>query len=458
MERLLVSGLETAEMAGAAYAELTGVEIEEKRLFMENSLLSCHGNREVGISVRLIANGRWGFAAGPATNKTAVAKLVKAALAGAKTLPKPRFSVALSPILPARGSWEGTCAVDPFSIPDCELAEILTEADRLMAAEGPDLRHGNLHFRREQRQYCNSEGSSNRQAFTHAGGGVSAQAYRGGKLQRRSYPVYGCSYSGAGYEYIDELDLPENAKRIAQETVALTKAPPCPPGVLDVIFTGPLLACLLHHTVSCNLQLAMPSCFGQDVFGKQVLASRHFSLLSDATLLKGAGSYGFDWEGAPAQSFSLVEEGRVVNHLSGRETAAATGRFSNGNMRSDCWLRPPSPRGANVVIKPGASDLASLIGGIERGIMMDVPRSSPRYPQRSLSIWAELGWLIEDGRIAGMVSDPYFRCSIDNLWKGCDAVASVGEQRTFGLIDEAMAVGYQVVPLRVRGVRVGDSR
>jgi len=459
MEQLLNYGLDTAMAGGAEYAELTAVEIEEKKLSMQNALLASSGKRETGISVRLIAGGRWGFAAAPAAGKTNLIRLVKAALEGARVLPLPAFPAGLSTIIPAQGSWTGPCARDPFAIPDSQLAELLGAADQAMNIEGISLRHGSLHFRREHRCYVNSEGSSNYQVFTLSGGGIAALAFGEGEMQQRSWPAPEGSYAGAGYEYIEELDLPGYGRKIAQEAVALTKAPPCPQGIVDLILAGPLLASQVHYTLGYKLQLDTPGCISPGMSGKLRLASSHVNLYSDAVLPGGAGSFGFDSEGAKAQSFPLIEKGKIVNYLSGRETAAAVGRFSSGNMRSGSWFNPPVPWMANLVIQPGTSSLVELAEGIERGILLDIPRSFGVCPQlRSFAAQAELGWLIEDGIITHMLKNPFYRGNIVAFWNGCDAVASAAHQRTQGLLDKGIAVGHRVVPVRIRGVRAGDGR
>ena len=459
MEQLLNQGLDMALAGGAEYAELTAVEIEEKKLHMQNARLASSGKREAGISVRLIAGGRWGFAAAPAASKTNLSRLVKAALEGARVKPPPPFPVGLSTIIPARGSWTGPCAIDPFAISDSQLAELLVAADQAMDIEGIGLRQGSLHFRREQRHYINSEGSSNFQIFTLSGGGITALAFGEGEMQQRSWPAPGGSYAGAGNEYIEELDLPGHGRKIAQEAVALTKAPPCPQGVLDLILAGPLLASQVHYTLGYKLQLDAPGCIASEVSDKLRLASPHFNLFSDAALPGGAGSYGFDAEGAKAQSVPLVEKGKIVNYLSGRETAAAVGRFSSGNMRSGSWLDPPVPWMANLVVQPGTCSLAELAEGIERGILLDTPRSFGACPRlRSFAAQAELAWLIEDGVIIHMLKNPFYRGNIVAFWNGCDAAASAAHQRTLGLLDKGIAVGHRVVPVRIRGVRAGDGR
>ncbi len=459
LEQLLKHGLDAAFAAGADYVELTGVDVEEQKWNIENARPSCRRNREAGISLRLIAAGRWGFAAGPATNKPAVSQLVKAALEGANVQPSNRHPVELSTAFPATGSWAGACAQDPFTISNAELLEMLEETDQAMTVEGIEQRRAWLHFRREHRHYLNSEGSSNQQAFTLSGGGITAQAFGEGEVQQRSWPSPQGSYAGKGYEYIKELDLPGHSQQIAQEAFALTKAPACPQEVMDVILLGPMLATQIHYTLGVRLQLGMLDSLDLQLTSQLRLGSPALSLGADASLPGGAGSFGFDAEGVKAQSFPLIERGRVVNYLSGRETAAETGRFSGGCMRSPSLYSPPVPWMTNVIMGTETCSLGELAGDIKRGILMDTPRSYTVNPQLSgFAAQSEIGWMIEDGVITHMVKNPFYRGNSKAFWSGCDAAAAISHQKYYGIMDKGIAVGHSVVPVRIRSVRVGDRR
>lgn len=457
MEQLLKHGLEVAATAGAEYVELTGVEVRTRSITNINGSLASWGGEEAGIAVRLIAAGRWGFAAGPAASKTAVGKLTKAALAKALVLPKPKYSVTLSPTIPAAGAWEGACVLDPFDLSDDEHAAVLQAADEAMAIPGVEQRQSNISFRREKRCYLNSEGSQNFQTFTLTGGGIIARSFQGGEMQQRSWPSPVGGFAQAGYEYIDELGLPRHGRRIAQEAVALIKAPPCPREVLDLILTGPFAASLVHHTLALNLQLGNLG-FISPASASRINLGLSLNLASDATVVGGAGSLGFDSEGTKAQAFPLVEAGRVLSFLSGRETASSVGRYSSGNMRSECWLQPPAPRPTNLIVEPGPFSLGSLLAGIERGVLLDNPRSPVGLcpERRSFATQAELGWLVEKGVVTHMLKTPFLRGNVIAFWNGLDAVGA--EQSYYGIAGSSIPVGYKIPPLRIRSVGVGGER
>lgn len=459
MESLLEHGISRAVAQGAAFAELTAVQIEEKRFETTNGQLTSRAKRETGVSVRLIASGRWGFAAGPATTKTAVNQLVKWALAAAAVQPPPPFPVELSKNIPARGEWQSRCEKDPFALSEADFAALLAELDRAMAVPGVVSRRGKLFFRRQSQQYLSSEGSSNNQVFTLSGAGIKAVASSRGELQQRSWPGPDGSYATAGYEFIESLALPQRGRKLAEESAGLLSAPPGPQGILDVIIAGSLLA----QQLLCTLGASITASAFQSILppgANQRLASAEINLIADATLPGGAGAYGYDGEGTKAQRFTVVDRGHGVRFLTGRETAAAIGHFSSGCMRYNSWLQPPTPGPANLVLKPGTQTLNQLVGGIERGIVIDTPRVPVALAPRSRSFAGrgELGWLIKGGAVSHMVKDPYYRGNTLAFWNGCDGSANASQQETLGFLAGLKGVGCQVVPLRFRGVKVGEGR
>ncbi|MGI6365947.1 MAG: TldD/PmbA family protein [Bacillota bacterium] len=457
MEKLLEYGLELAGAAGAEFAELLATSGEVMEMRMENGSPWTETRKEGGLSVRVLKAGRWGFASCPAGGKAVVKALVASALAAAEFSPGPLRPIGPGAVDSGQDHWQGPCAVDPFSLPPAELRDVLREADEAMAAVGSLDRFAFLRFRRENRFYVNSRGARLSQTKTLSGGGVRAQTVAQGRLLQRSWPAPGGSYAGQGYEYIQELDLPGNARRLAGEALALEKAPPCPAGIVDLILQGSFLAAQLHHSLARRALLGEPGSVPPQRADNFSLGSALLNVDADARLPGGAGSYAYDWEGVPAQTVSLVRGGRLVQYCSGR-MAAAIGRKSTGAMRSHSYQSPPRPCLSNLVLHPGAGSLQDLVAGVERGLLLDTVSAIAPGPQlQDFVARAEAGWLIEKGKLRQMVGAPIFRGYPTAFWSGCDAVAGSREQQYLGMLEEGIPVGYLVAPVRIRGVKVGAS-
>lgn len=454
---MIESGLTLAKAAGADYAEVLAVNAEDKQLRVENGEVArLERSENAGLAVRVLIGGRWGFASGPAEGSSVIKRLTGAALAAAQHEPKPLHPVRLSACFPVQGQWEGPCQINPFAKSDRELMEVLMAADEAMNIPGIGHRLSAMHFRREDQLFINSEGTKINQAFFLSGGGLRVWAPGQGEVQQRSWPCPGGSCSGRGYEYLEELDLPGHAGRIAREAVDLTAAPLCPDGITDLLLTGSQLAAQIHYTCGYRAQLGMPNAFPPEQAGTYRFGSPHITITADSAWPGGPGSFGWDREGVRAQSFALVKEGKLINYLSGREQAASIGRFSSGTMRSPSWLEPPLPKMTNLLLQPGSGSLQDLVKGIERGIILDTSRSFSFGPNLlGFIAQAEMGWMIEQGEITHMVRNPVYKGYSTAFWSGCDAVAGPEQQEVIGVMDNGIAIGHIVVPVRIRGVKVG---
>src|SRR5207245_11059887 len=106
-----------------------------------------------------------------------------------------------------------------------------------------------LEFVRERRFFASSEGAALDQVIVESGGGMDATATSEDELQVRSFPnSFGRHQLCAGWEAIDDLQLPENAERIAGEAVGLLTAERCPAGVMTVILDGTQAALQVHES------------------------------------------------------------------------------------------------------------------------------------------------------------------------------------------------------------------
>lgn len=457
LEQIVKMGLELSLAGGARYAELAWVEQEEKELAMENGRISCADTRSSkGLSARVLAGDRWGFAACPAGGKQAVQRLVKAALEATRLAPRPERHVELGPPAPVQGQWHTPYQIDPFAVGVAQITEVLRAADAAMDEAGITWRQTRLRFVRERRVYVNSEGTELEQTLLLSGGGVQVLAAGAADTVRRSWPGPEGSYAGAGYEYIADLDLPGNGRRIAREAVALLKAPPCPAGVADVIVHGSMLAALLHYTCGYRARLGLFGSIPVEELGVARLGSPLLNIVADAAYPDGAGSFGYDCEGTPARSFALVKNGVYTEFFSGREQAAAVGRAGTGALRAPSWFDPPLPWPTNLVLQPGSGSFKDLVAGIERGIVLDTCSAFAPDPNlQGFVAAAEAGWLIEYGQVRRMVRAPLFKGYPAAFWSGCDAVAGEGERFQLGLLADGIPAGYSLVPVRIRGVKVG---
>ncbi len=128
-----------------------------------------------------------------------------------------------------------------------------------------------------------------------SGAGIVATSFVNDEIQKRSYPKsFGGQHQLAGYELVEALDLPGNAQRVAEEALALHKAPQCPEGERTVILESSQLGLQIHesigHPIELDRVLGMEANFAGmsfltlDKLGKLRYASDIVNVVADARL------------------------------------------------------------------------------------------------------------------------------------------------------------------------------
>ncbi len=98
-------------------------------------------DREIGLAVRVIVDGTWGFASHAELAPEVAADTARRAVAVAATLGAlnaERIELAAEPVY-AEATWVSNYAIDPFTIPTADKIGLLGEySGRLLAADGVD--------------------------------------------------------------------------------------------------------------------------------------------------------------------------------------------------------------------------------------------------------------------------------------------------------------------------------
>jgi predicted Zn-dependent protease len=108
---------------------------------------------------------------------------------------------------------------------------------------------------------------------------------------------------------------------------------------------------------------------------------------------------------------------------------ARAGVSGVANARACDWNRPAIDRMANLNLEPGSSTLDELVAGVEFGVLMETNRSwSIDDSRNKFQFGCELGRLIENGELKGLVRNPNYRGISATFWRN---LAAVGDASTF---------------------------
>ena len=219
MQSVAQLALDTATARGATYADARVVATRNRSLTTKNGRVGHASDADsIGIGVRVIAGGAWGFAAtadlGPGAVERVAARAVEIARASARVK---REELRLAPEPTAVAEWTTPYKVDPFAISiEQNLALLLKVDAEMRAVEGVTLTETGMNFVHEESWFVSSEGSDIHQTKYSTGAGYTAYAFAGNEIQKRSYPnSFGGQWQNSGYELIEEMKLVENARRMA---------------------------------------------------------------------------------------------------------------------------------------------------------------------------------------------------------------------------------------------------
>ena len=469
---------------GASHAEARIVHERGRSLGTRNGRVAAASEGEsLGLGVRVLAEGGWGFAATQELTQAGVercaALAVEIARASARVRREPVLLVA-EPAAVAEWSWP--CAIDPFAVPVEENFELLRKIDAaLTAVEGVTLAETSMIFRRYEQWFYSTEGAAIHQTRTTTGAGFATHAFEGDTIQTRSYPnSFGGQHQTKGYELVGELRLLENAERVARECVALLKAPQCPEGRRDLVLDSSQMGLQIHESIGHPIELDRVLGYEANFAGTSFLTldklhtlrygSELVNVVADARPEHGPGlgTFAFDDEGVAAQCVPIITKGRFEGYLSSRDTAARIGRArSGGHMRAEGWARVPIVRMSNVSILPGEKPLSfeELIGSTDDGIYMETNRSWSIDDKRyNFQFGCEVGWEIKGGKRGRMVRNPSYSGITTEFWNSMDAICDRREWTLWGTPncgkgqpEQSMGTGHGAAPARFRQVKVGGA-
>ncbi len=401
--------------------------------------------RTIGVGVRVLLDGAWGFAARPLADvadvEAAAEQAIRVARGGAGVGPALR----LAPRQPASGSYRTEVARDPFAVGDDERDRLLRDALAAAGAPGDVVQvQAGVNAKRQHRHYADSDGSRQHQHLVECGAMVVAVADRDGEVQRRSYPnSFHGNTGGAGWEFVAAMDLVGNAARVGAEAVELLSAPVAPSGTADLVIGPQQMALQIHESAGHALELdrilgdernfAGTSFIGVPDVGSLQYGSPAVTIVSDPTVPGTRGSFGYDDEGTPAARSVLIGEGVVRGTLSTREAAVRAGLAETGAARSDGWGYLPVCFSTHVYLEPGAGSRAELFDRLGEGYYLEDNRSWSIDNRRlNFQFGTEVAYEVHKGKQGRLLKNFSYGGITPTFWGSVEAVAGPEELRIFG--------------------------
>jgi TldD protein len=398
LEALALLAVEAAHAAGAVYADARLTRVVVHYYNMRGHGGFSGETEEVGIGVRALVGGAWGFAASPFWTRESVTRLAQDAVAQAKT--NARWStrvVELGTIPVVTGTWATPVRIDPFAIPiEEKLDAIGYWKDCATRAGCPIPENGGLNgltFAREERVLATSEGSLVTQTLYNYGGQIYCQVPGVG-----SGFVGGLTPRGEGWERVLDAQIPEQLttlKEKIQAQAALQRtARPSEVGRYTLVCDGATMAALVEQTLGVATQLDRALGYEANAGGTSIIddplamvghlqvASPHVTVTANRTAPTQLATVAWDDDGVVPEPFPLVQDGVLVDFQTTREQAAwlapyyqrqgKPGRSHGCAAAQDAhYISLQHMPNLALAPSPTARSLEALVADVPEGILLE---------------------------------------------------------------------------------------
>ena len=458
--------LNAAKAKGATYADARIGRYLNQFITAEEKRVSNIVNTEsVGIGIRVIANGTWGFAATSDMSADSIAKTAEQAVAVAKANSKFQTDpVVLAPVTGVgEVSWKTPIVKNAFEIPIKNKVDLLMEVNNAALDNGANYITSILFLVNEQKYFASTDGSYIDQDVHRLWAPFFATAIGPAGFKQRSdlgNPV------GMGFEYLDgdpaaqvevdganvgygwSYDMVKDARDAGKQLQAKLKARSVEPGKYDLVLDPHHLMLTIHESVGHPLELDRVLGYEANYAGTSFATldkwrsgtfnygSDIVNLFADKTQKHSLGAVAYDDEGVKTREWDLVKDGILVNYQAIRDQVHMIDQTeSHGCCYSQSWADVQFQRMPNVSLRPNKQDLSAddVIKGVENGIYI-VGRGSFSIDQQryNFQFGGQLFYEIKDGKITDQIEDVAYQSNTQEFWNSCTQLAGTSDYRVGG--------------------------
>jgi PmbA protein len=354
--------LKNADEAEALFSTADTVSVSVRGLTVE-----ARRGVASGLGIRVVVDGKIGFAAATGTDRKQIESVVEEAIAVARIRPAdPDFRHLPDPV---------QCASRDGVI-DSEVVN-LSEDDALISvselAKGPsafDKRvksfYGNLFVNRACFAISNSRGieGASQTAYIKA----SARCTTEEEGKRKTGRDFLLSRKLVDFSNIGENAAKNSLKMLGARQLDRT-------GKITVIWEnmsiGELLKLMLSAAADAENVIRGRSRFNEKI--GEAVASENVTIIDDGQLREGIETSKIDGEGVPRRTIAIIQKGVLKRYVYSSYSAALRNEKSTGNTTRD-WPEPflqlPTTSMTNIVLEPGTKELDALVDEVSEGILV----------------------------------------------------------------------------------------
>lgn len=486
LRKLADAALDAARRAGASHADFRVHRLVTQSLNLrDGAVQSAVDSSEIGLAVRVVVDGTWGFASQSELSTPSAVAAAKSAIEVAtalRALNREAVELAAEPVY-RDATWVSPYDLDPFTIPTHEKIELLSEySERLGSSDGVDHVTASVLQVKEQTFYADMAGSSITQQrvrlhpqFEATTVDQSAGAFE--TMRTLAPPV------GRGWEYLgadSTWDWSDELERIPYWLAEKVKSPTVEPGPKDLVIDPTNLWLTIHesigHATEYDRAIGYEAAYAgtsfatPDKLGTLKYGSAAMHVTADRTEQHGLASIGYDDDGVAAQKWDLVRDGILVGYQLDRVFAPRLGlERSNGCSYADSPHHVPIQRMANVSLQPDPTvdrSIDDLVAAVEDGIYIVGDKSWSIDMQRyNFQFTGQRFFRIRNGRLDGQLRDVAYQATTTEFWGSMELVGGTSTRRLGGAFNcgkaqpgQVAAVSHGSPAALFRGVNVLNTR
>jgi len=413
---LSLSGDLKADAAEVFLRSYTSTTIEVK----DQKVDAFDRARDIGGGLRVLINGRMGFAFTTDLSERALKTLARAAVTNAQNTQPDEFHS-----IPGRPSaaYRNVEIYDPLMVALTEEEKI----DRVMVMEreaiGVDprikrIRKASVSFSESETLIMNTNGAEVNYRGTAGSSSIEVVAEDKGESQ-----------AGSDFDvnrFYRRLLIDEVGRRAARKAIGMLGARHVDsvraPVILEAEVAGEFLSIMSPGFSSENVQKKKSIFTGK--LDREV-ASPLITVFDDGLLSGGLGTASSDDETVPMKQKTVIEKGRLAMFLYNTYTANKVKTVSTGNAVRGGFKGIPGVGVTNLYVERGKDSLQDLMSSMGRGLLVtEIMGAHTANPISGDFSVGATGFWVEHGKKAFPVREITIAGNILDLMKNVDAVGS----------------------------------
>jgi TldD protein len=463
LKDLLESIVQKALNEGASFCEARFFEERGNSITIENGIArSLSSGILKGVGIRVIVNGRWGFASTNMPTKQNVEKTLRDAIGGAKSITAQAGEEArIVEVKPSVDTIIHEMKIKPEDVSPEEKVKRMLEVEgaaRNFSDRVKDtfILYGDVITRVI---VCNSFGTLIEEVAPRTRVFCRVIAREGDNMQ--------AGFEGlgnvAGYEIVENIEVEKFSLRAAERAVSLLSAHPPPRGTFPIVVDPRVGGLFIHEAFGHNSEGDLVFS-GQSIIADklgQKIASNLVTIIDDPTR-QGFGHFIYDHEGTRAKPHILVRNGVLTGFLHSLESSAKIGGEPEGSARAQSHHHPPIVRMSNTYLAPGDLTLEEILEDVDYGVYLAGSQYGYVESQKGqFTCKFEESWLIEKGELTEHLRDVAISGLTLEALKNVKAVGKDFRMDMPGMCGKSgqgMYVDAGAPHFRIDGIVVGGRR